>query len=111
LQSTFRVVRRRADAGRESGGSSGYELAMAVGLARPDPDSMKKRVIAASLWFYTGWYGGATIALALGLSPALGPILAAAAALIVAGDPRRLIWVRSSQDSRAVASSPARPLA
>jgi hypothetical protein len=53
---------------------------------------MKKRVLAALLWFYSAWYTGAMIAEFLGLSDALGPILGTAAAAIVAGDPRRLIW-------------------
>lgn len=55
---------------------------------------MKKRAFAALLWFYTFWYAGAMIASALGVSLVLGPILGAAAAAIVAGDPRRLIWNR-----------------
>ncbi len=57
---------------------------------------MKKRVLATVLWFYAGWYTGAMIASLAGLSPALGPILAVAAAGIIAGDPRRLIWTRPS---------------
>ena len=57
---------------------------------------MKKRVLATVLWFYAGWYTGAMIASLAGLSPVLGPILAVAAAGIIAGDPRRLIWTRPS---------------
>jgi hypothetical protein len=53
---------------------------------------MKKRITAAILWFYAGWFVGAALAFVLGLSPALGPIVATAAAAIVAGDPRGLIW-------------------
>jgi hypothetical protein len=55
---------------------------------------MKKRVLAAVLWFYAGWYAGAMIAYAFGLSPALGPIVGTAAAALIAGDPRHLIWAR-----------------
>jgi hypothetical protein len=55
------------------------------------PD-MTKRVLAALLWFYTGWYAGAILAEFLGVSPVLGPLLGAAAAGLIAGDPRRLIW-------------------
>ena len=55
---------------------------------------MKKRALAALLWFYTAWYAGAMIAHALGLSAAHGPILGTAAAAIIAGDPRHLIWSR-----------------
>jgi len=53
---------------------------------------MKKRVLAAILWFYAGWYLGATLAVLLGVSPALGPIIGAAAAGLIVGDPRRIIW-------------------
>ena len=53
---------------------------------------MKKRALAAVLWFYSAWYVGAMIAYMLGLSEALGPILGTAAAAIVAGDPRGFIW-------------------
>lgn len=55
---------------------------------------MKKRVLSAVLWFYTGWYGGALIAEMLGVSAALGPIVGVAAAMLFAGDPRRIIWNR-----------------
>lgn len=55
---------------------------------------MKKRFAAAVLWFYTGWFVGAFVAYAAGLSPLLGPILGTAAAALVAGDPRHLIWTR-----------------
>jgi hypothetical protein len=55
---------------------------------------MKKRILSAVLWFYTGWYAGSMLAFYLGVSPALGPILAVAAAGIFAGDPRGIIWRR-----------------
>jgi hypothetical protein len=61
-------------------------------LAQITIQDMKKRVLATSLWFFAGWYGGAVIAWALGLSPVLGPILAVAAATLVAIDPRHVIW-------------------
>ena len=57
---------------------------------------MKKRVLAAFLWFYAFWYVGAMIAELAGLSTALGPILGTAAAAIIAGDPRGLIWRQST---------------
>lgn len=53
---------------------------------------MTKRVLAALLWFYTGWYAGAMIADIVGISPYLGPLIGAAAAGLIAGDPRRIIW-------------------
>ena len=55
---------------------------------------MSKRILAAILWFYTGWYAGAMAADLLGISPLLGPMLGATAAALIAGDPRRLIWKR-----------------
>jgi hypothetical protein len=69
---------------------------------------MKKRVLATFLWFYAGWYAGAVLADFLGISPVFGPILGAAAAALVVGDPRGLIWKKASVDrsSAEVASSP-----
>jgi hypothetical protein len=60
---------------------------------------MKKRIAAAILWFYAGWFVGAVLAFVLGLSAALGPILATAAAAIVAGDPRHMIWTTERRPS------------
>ena len=57
---------------------------------------MKKRAVSAVLWFYTGWYAGAMIAHVLDLPIALGPILGVAAAALIAGDPRGIIWTRRS---------------
>jgi len=65
---------------------------------------MKKRVLAGLLWFYAMWYAGAMVAQVFGLSPALGPILGFASAAIIAGDPRHLIWSRTS-----TMSAPAAP--
>ena len=53
---------------------------------------MKKRILATFLWFYAGWYAGAILAEFLGVSQLLGPIIGMAAAALVAGDPRRIIW-------------------
>lgn len=53
---------------------------------------MKKRTLAALLWFYTGWYAGTILADIVGVSPMLGPIIGAAIASLVAVDPRRIIW-------------------
>ena len=55
---------------------------------------MTKRVVATLLWFYAGWYAGAMIAELFGISAALGPIFGVAAAGIVGGDPRGVIWGR-----------------
>jgi hypothetical protein len=66
---------------------------------------MKKRAAAAILWFYAGWFVGASAAFATGLSPVLAPVLATAAAAIFAGDPRRMIWARPTV-STAIAPAP-----
>jgi hypothetical protein len=66
---------------------------------------MKKRAASAALWFYTGWYAGAMIAHVAGLSIALGPILGVAAAALIAGDPRGIIWTRTT--STAMRAEPA----
>ena len=60
-----------------------------------DPLAMKKRALAAVLWFYAIWYAGAMIAQVFSLSPALGPILGTAAAALIAGDPRGIIWTKT----------------
>lgn len=57
---------------------------------------MKKRAAATVLWFYTGWFVGAIVAFATGLSPVLGPVLGTAAAAIIAVDPRHMIWSQST---------------
>jgi hypothetical protein len=55
---------------------------------------MKKRAVAAFLWFYAGCTAGALLALLIGVSSALGPIIGAVAAALIAGDPRPIIWIR-----------------
>ena len=61
---------------------------------------MKKRALAAVLWFYAIWYAGAMIAQFAGLSPALGPILGTAAAALIAGDPRGIIWTKTPRPTK-----------
>jgi hypothetical protein len=57
---------------------------------------MKKRLLAAFLWFYAGWYAGAILADVVGVSPVLGPLIGAVAAALIVGDPRRIIWTAKS---------------
>lgn len=70
-----------------------------------------KRLVALALWFYAGWTMGALIDFVAGsygvtVGPALAPILATAAAALVAGDPRGLIWDRrEASPSRATSKS------
>jgi len=67
---------------------------------------MKKRATATVLWFFTGWFVGAFVAFAAGLSPLFAPILAVAAAAFVARDPRHLIWTSRRPVSRGTAMLP-----
>ena len=68
-----------------------------AGRPGPHHDHMTKRIVAAFLWFYAGWYAGALIAEFLGVSALLGPIIGAAAAGLIVGDPRRLIWAARAE--------------
>lgn len=60
---------------------------------------MSKRIAAAVLWFIAAWYLGAFIALLIGVSDLLGPILGTAAAAVFAGDPLGVIWTRRATDA------------
>lgn len=61
---------------------------------------MNKRIVAAALWIYAGWTFGAMVAMSLGLSALLGPVMGASATVIFAGDPRRIIWTRRAEVRR-----------
>ena len=70
----------------------------AVGATMP---AILKRALAALLWFYVGWYGGNLLADFLGISLVLGPIIGAALAMLIVGDPRRIIWTARSMSQAA----------
>ena len=72
---------------------------------------MKKRALATGLWFFAGWYAGNVIAYALGVSELLGPIVGTAAAVLVATDPRHLLWAPSETRTRSQARLAATSLA
>jgi hypothetical protein len=65
-----------------------------------------KRIAATALWFYAGWFAGAFVAFVAGLSPVVGPVVAIAAAAVVATDPRGLIWGRSASGRRLLNTAP-----
>ena len=68
---------------------------------------MRKRLAATFLWFYAGWAFGALAASMLGVSDMLGPILGAAAAGLIVGDPRRIIWTaRTTASATSMESVP-----
>jgi hypothetical protein len=64
---------------------------------------MKKRALVTGLWFFAGWYAGNVLAYALGVSELLGPIVGTAAAVLIATDPRHLLWAPSEARSRSQA--------
>lgn len=53
---------------------------------------MKKRTLAALIWFYVGWVVWNVVAYAAGWTPDLGPAVAAVVAALVAVDPMDWIW-------------------
>jgi hypothetical protein len=58
---------------------------------------MKKRVAVALLWFYVTWYAWAMVASLTGLTELAGPVLGAALAALIAGDPMHRIWSRGTE--------------
>jgi hypothetical protein len=66
---------------------------------------MIKRVAAALLWFYATWYAWNVIAAFTGMTELAGPVLAAAVAAFLAGDPLGRIW--SGTRTRPVAQASA----
>lgn len=66
------------------------------GVARcPDEEQaggMAKRILAAFLWLFAGWIVGALVAFVLGISAFLGPVLGVVSAVVIAVDPRHIIW-------------------
>lgn len=53
---------------------------------------MTKRFAVALLWFLAGWYVGGYVAVFLGISDLIGPILGMSAAVLFAGDPLGIVW-------------------
>lgn len=67
---------------------------------------MKKRVLAALLWFYAAWYAWSVFAWMVGLPELLGPVAGAAVAAFIAGDPLGRIWQRREVARAAMATPP-----
>lgn len=61
----------------------------------PTLRGMVKRIAAALLWFFAAWYAWNVLAWVLGLPELAGPVFAAAAAALIAGDPMHRIWSRT----------------
>jgi hypothetical protein len=51
-----------------------------------------KRIVAGFLWFFALWYLGALVASILNVPDVVGPIVGLAAGILVAVDPRNVIW-------------------
>jgi hypothetical protein len=70
-------------------------------LALTGPDRtmppMNKRLLAAVLWFFAGWYLGGYISLIFGVPEAIGPVLGIAGAVVFAGDPLGIIWTKRAE--------------
>jgi hypothetical protein len=66
---------------------------------------MKKRALAAVLWFYAAWTFGSMLAWMMGLSIPLGPVLAVAAAAVILRVPQ-LTSSRSAQQLTSAQSGP-----
>lgn len=63
---------------------------------------MKKRLLVGLLWFYVTWTAWAFVAAFTGLSELWGPVLGAAVAMVIAGDPMGRIWARTVAAPRSV---------
>jgi hypothetical protein len=55
---------------------------------------MKKRLLAAALWFYATWYGWSILADMTGMPVMLGPVIGLAVAAFVGMDPLHRIWTK-----------------
>jgi len=69
----------------------------------PTLRDMVKRIAAAMLWFYVTWYAWNVFAWMLGLPELAGPVIAAAVAAFIAGDPMHRIWSRTKATSQPAA--------
>jgi hypothetical protein len=69
-----------------------------------DRAAMTKRIAAGVLWLFAGWYLGNIAAFYLGISDLLGPILGVSAALVIAGDPLRIVWSSAGRSPSAKGS-------
>ncbi|MFI5259190.1 MAG: hypothetical protein ACHQ01_06230 [Candidatus Limnocylindrales bacterium] len=53
---------------------------------------MTLRFVSGVLWFIAGWFVVGTIAIALGLNQAVGPLVGFVWAAVVVVDPKNLVW-------------------
>jgi hypothetical protein len=63
----------------------------------------KLRVLSTVLWFFAGWYVANFAVAFFGANAMIGPLVGITAAVLIGGDPLRLIWTaRSSASDPAV---------
>ena len=55
-----------------------------------------KRILAAALWLFAGWYVGTGVVVYLGLPELIGPLVGIGLAALVAGDPLHRFWTTST---------------
>jgi hypothetical protein len=53
---------------------------------------MNKRILAASLWLFAGWYVGAAVAMFVGLPEGAGLLPGVVMAAFIAADPLQRLW-------------------
>jgi hypothetical protein len=53
---------------------------------------MNKRILAASLWLFAGWYIGAAVAMFVGLPEGAGLLPGVVMAGFIAADPLHRLW-------------------
>jgi hypothetical protein len=58
---------------------------------------MNKRMLAASLWLFAGWYLGAAVAVYLGLPDQVAPLPGIVMAVLIALDPTKRLWAPVDQ--------------
>jgi hypothetical protein len=76
-----------------------YEPTIAVPVFNRDPRPVIRRIVAAALWFPAIIAAYSFIAFVVGVWQWPGPVVAAAVALLVAIDPRGVIWPEGRQAS------------
>ena len=66
---------------------------------------MKKRLLAAVLWFYATWYGWSILADMTGMPAMLGPAIGLAVAVLIGMDPMHRIWTKRTATEAAALPS------
>ena len=65
----------------------------------------KLRVLSTVLWFFAGWYVANFAVAYFGANPIVGPMIGITAAILIGGDPFRLIWKAAPAPSPAASGS------